>query len=560
MLNVMRFNRNVRSIRRTRTILSVLVAYGFDQVLESFNLPIAFRSRRMSRREKREVGGLHPALRMRLAFEELGPTFIKLGQLLSTRPDLIPRTFADEFATLQDQVPSESAAVIEAQIVQELGHSVSKLFAWFDPESLAAASIAQVHRARLVSGEEVVVKVRRPSIVATVETDIDILSYMASWAERHIPASTIYDPVGVVREFARTIRREMDLGREGRTIQRFQRSFSGDATMLFPTVYPELTTSGVLTMTYIRGIKISDLAALDAAGLDRRLIARRGADSFLRQVVEFGYFHGDPHPGNVVILPGNVICLFDYGMVGRLEGETRHLILQVLGAVLERSPDKLIDALDEAGGLTGELSRRALARDLAEYIDSYCDIPLREIPVGRLLTEFVDLITLYQIRLEPDLMLLAKALVSIEGTGRQLDPDFDMMSQMRPFIETAFKEQSSPGTAAKDLRSYLLSILHLGRNLPRDLKEIITRFNRGTIKIDLEHRGLDRLIMELDKASNRVSSSLIITALLVGSAIIVHADKGPKLYGFPLFAFFGYTAAGVLGLWLVIAIFRSGRM
>ena len=560
MFNVIRLNRNVRSIRRTRTIIGVLVSHGFDQLLESFGVPAALRPRRLFRREQREVVGLHPARRMRLAFEELGPSFIKLGQLLSTRPDMIPRSFAEEFATLQDRAQSIPFSDIQHQIEVELGGTIETLFAWVATESLAAASIAQVHRARLHSGEEVVIKVRRPGIVDIVEMDIDILDSMAAWAERHLPSSSVFDPSGIVREFARTIRREMDLGREGRTIERFRLNFSGDTTLVFPCVYRELTTPGVLTLEYLQGIKVSDLAALKSAGLDCRLIAARGADVYLRQVVNHGLFHGDPHPGNILILPDNVICLLDFGMVGRLEGKTKQLLFQVLLAVLNREPDDLVEALDDAGLLAEPSAKLPLRRDLSDLIDSYSDLPLRELPVGRLLAEFFDVITLYRIRLDMDLMLLAKTLVSVEGMGRRLDPNFEMMSHLRPFIETAVKEKLAPGNVVKDARAYLLSLLHLSRNLPRDLKEIVTRINRGTMKIDLEHRGLDRLITELDKASNRLSSSLIIAALLVGSAIIVNSDKGPKLLGFPFLAFLGYAVAGVIGLWLVVAIVRSGRL
>jgi len=560
MFNVMRFNRNVRSLRRTRAIIGVFVSYGFDQLLESFNIPAPFGKRRLFRREQRVVVGLDPARRMRMAFEELGPTFIKLGQLLSTRPDLIPRSFAEEFATLQDRVPAVTFAEIRKQLQQELGGAPETLFARFEPEPLAAASIAQVHLARLQNGEEVAVKIRRPDIMGIVDTDIDILGAMAGWAERHLPAGASYDLSGVVREFARTIRREMDLAREGRTIERFRSNAAGDASLYFPRVYPELTSSGVLTQEYIRGIKVSDLEALRHAGLDCRLIAARGADAFLRQVVDHGLFHGDPHPGNIVILSGNVICLLDYGMVGHLEGKTRQFLFQLLLAVLNKAPDDLIEALDDAGLLADAATKPALRRDLAEFIDSYVDIPLRELQVGRLLSDFVDVITLYRIRLDPDLLLLVKALVGVEGMGRRLDPDFDMMTHIRPFIEAAMREKMAPGEVVKDLRSYLQSLFHLSRNLPRDLKEIVTRINRGTVKIDLEHRGLDRLITELDKSSNRLSSSLIIAALLVGSAIILNSDKGPKLFGFPFLAFMGYVVAGFIGLWLVIAIFRSGRL
>ena len=560
MFNVMKLNRNVRSIRRTRVIIGVFVSYGFDQLLESVNLPAPFRKRRLFRREQRDVSALAPARRMRLAFQELGPGFIKLGQLLSTRPDLIPRSFADEFSTLQDQAPSVSLEEIRNQLQQELGGMPEALFATFDPVPLAAASIAQVHRARLKSGEEVAVKIRRPDIVGIVDTDIDILFAMAGWAERHLPTGISYDLTGLVREFARTIRREMDLAREGRTIDRFRHNAGNDSTLYFPRVYPELTSPGVLTLEYIRGIKVSDLDALRRADLDCRLIAARGATALLHQVVDHGLFHGDPHPGNIFILPGNVICLIDFGMVGRLEGSTRLLLFRLLLAVLNRAPDDLIEALDDAELLSDAATKPDLRRDLAEFIDCYVDIPLREIRVGRLLTEFIDIITLYRIKLEPDLLLLVKALIGVEGLGRRLDPEFDMMSHLRPFIQAALKEKTAPREVMNDLTSYMQSLFQISRNLPRDIKEIITRINRGTVKIDLEHRGLDRFISELDKASNRLSSSLIIAALLIGSAIIFTTDKGPKLFGFPFLAFMGYVIAGILGLWLVIAIFRSGKL
>ncbi len=560
MFNVVRLNRNLRGIRRSRTIIGVLASYGFDQLLESFNIPASLRPRRLFRHTKRQVERLHPARRLRLAFEELGPTFIKLGQLLSTRPDLIPRSFAEEFASLQECVPSLPCSAIREQVELELGAPMETLYAWFDPEPLAAASIAQVHRARLHGGEIVVVKVRRPGIVETVERDIDILSGMAAWAERRLPASVPYDPSGVVREFARTIRREMDLGREGRTIEQFRKNFAGDVTLHFPRVYRELTSTGVLTLEYLQGIKVSDLAALKGAGADCSLIAARGADAYLRQVVYHGLFHGDPHPGNILILPGNVIGLIDFGMVGRVEGETKQLLFQLLKGVIDRSPDDLVEALDDWALVTDPAQKQPLRRELAEFIDSYCDLPLKELQVGRLLTEFVEIIIAYRIRLDPYLMLLIKALVGIEGVGRTLDPGFDMMSRIRPFVAESLKEKLAPAEVAKELRSSLLALLQLSRNLPRELKEIVTRINRGTMKIDLEHRGLDRLITELDKASNRLTSGLIIAALLVGSAIIVNSDKGPKLLGFPFLAFLGYAVAGIIGLWLVLAIFRSGRL
>ena len=404
------------------------------------------------------------------------------------------------------------------------------------------------------------VKVRRPGIVELVETDIDLLMGLALMAERHISASELYEPVGLVKEFARTIRREMDFAREGHTIEKFAEIFKGDSTLYFPTVYWQATAKGVLTMEYIDGVKVTDLASLAQAGLDRQAIARRGCDAFLSMVLVHGFFHGDPHPGNVYILPGNVICFLDYGMVGRVDQQLKDFLTDVLLAIIKRDVDEVISLLLYSGEIMDNLNTRALKRDLSNFIDAYYEVPLKEIEVGRLLLEFLDIITTYRIKVQPDLALLGKALVTVEGMGKELDPDFDMVEHLRPFMELALKERLSPQQMLKGVGSFISSYVNLTRNLPRDLKEILNRVNRNNFKIDLEHRGLDRFIREIDKSSNRLSSSLIITALIVGSSLIMQIDKGPKLMGFPLMAFMGYSIAGLIGLWLVIAILRSGRL
>jgi ubiquinone biosynthesis protein len=561
MFNLLHFNRNIRSIRRSRLIGQILIKYGFDQVLELMNLNhVVARGRRLLKRNEAIISQLSPAERLRLALEELGPTFVKLGQVLSTRADLIPQAYIRELAKLQDMAPSFPFAQITAQIEAELGQDVDNIFTELDPTPLAAASIAQVHTAVLPTGERVAIKVRRPGIVATVEADIDVMMGLAMLAERHIPGLNAYDPIGVVKEFARTIRREMDFTREGHTIEKFAANFSGSTELYFPKVYWDLSAKGVLTLEYIDGIKVSDLPALQQAGIDQRVIARNGAGAFLRMVLEHGFFHGDPHPGNVLILPGNVICLLDYGMVGRLDEKLRAYLADILMAIDKRDVDEIISILLYSGDISEALDARTLRRDISDFIDSYYELPLDEIEVGKLLMEFIELSSTYHIKLQPDLILLAKALVTVEGMGRVLDPHFDMMTILRPFMAKALKERLSPPRLAKDLTSIFMSYLNLTRTLPRDIKEIISRVNRNKFKIDLEHRGLDHFIKELDKSANRVSSSMIIAALIIGSSIVMQIDKGPKLLGFPIFAFLGYTIAAVIGFWWIIAIIRSGRL
>jgi len=561
MLNLVQLNRNLRSIRRYRQIGRVLFKYGFDQLLEYLNLShFVARGKKIFRRSELKIARLSQAERMRLALEELGPSFIKLGQLLSTRPDVLPKSYITEFAKLQDMVPSFSFEEVRGQIRSELGTEIEDLYSSFETEPIAAASIAQVHRARTSSGEAVVVKVRRPGIVELVETDIDVLIGLAILAERHLPGSDIYDPVGLVREFARTIRREMDFSREGHTIEKIAGNFAGDKSLYFPKVFWERTSKGVLTLEFIDGIKVSDLPALERAGLDRALIARRGADAFLKMVLVHGFFHGDPHPGNVFILPENTICLLDYGMVGRLDNQLKGYLLDLLLSITGRDVDEVVSLLSYSGDLPDQLNMRALKRDLSEFIDSYYELPLQEIEVGRMLMEFIEIITTYHIKFQPDLMLLSKALITIEGMGRELDPRFDMIDHVRPFIESALKERISPRHVTRELREHFIGLATLAKNLPKDIKELLNRIHRNKFKIDLEHRGLDRFIQELDKSINRLSSSLIIAALIVGSSIIMQTNKGPLLLGFPVFAFLGYTIAGFIGLWWVVAILRSGRL
>jgi ubiquinone biosynthesis protein len=538
-----------------------LFKYGFDHILEYLNISGKVASgRRFLRQPESILANLSPAERMRLALEELGPTYIKLGQILSTRPDIIPRQFVNEFKKLQDMVPPFSIDEVRAQIRKELGGEIEELFSSFDIEPIAAASIAQVHRAALLTGEDVVVKVRRPNIVEHVETDIDALLWLAQLIEKHISNKEVYEPAALVREFARTIRREMDFKREGHTIEKISSNFRGNPTLYFPKVYWEVSSRGILTLEFIDGIKVSDHDALINAGMNLQEIARRGADAIIKMVLEDGFFHGDPHPGNVFIMPDNVICLLDYGMVGRLDEQLKNYLLDVLIAIIKKDADEVIDLLLQSGDISDSLNTRHLRRDISEFIDCYYEIPLQEIEVGKIFLEFIEVVTTHQIKLQADLMLLSKTMITVEGMGRELDPGFEMVEHLRPFIEKAIASRISPRNIEVFFKENLKPYLKLARTLPKDIRSFITRVNRNNFKINLEHRGLDRLIMEIDKSINRLSSSLIIAALIVGSSIVMQIDKGPKLMGFPLFAFMGYSIAGMIGFLWLIAIIRSGRL
>ncbi|BCA79178.1 2-polyprenylphenol 6-hydroxylase [Desulfuromonas sp. AOP6] len=563
MLTFTRINRNIRSIRRYRDILSILIKYGFGGLIEQLNITYYIELGRKIvtlGKVSRELERLTQAERLRLAMEELGPTFIKLGQLLSTRPDVIPAEFIEELRKLQDKVPPIPADEVRKQITQELSQSVEELFACFSVTPLASASISQVHRARLTTGEEVVLKVRRPRIEQIVETDLDILMGLAYLVEKHLPTGELYDPTGIVKEFRRTIYREMDFSREGHTIDRFAANFSDDPTIHVPRVFWKYTGETVLTMEYVDGIKVSHFDQLRQKGHDLKAIARHGADAILKQVLIHGLFHGDPHPGNIYILEQDKVCFLDYGMVGRLDDSLKYQLVDLLVAVLKRDVDRIINMLLYSGELTDESNIRDLRRDLTDFIDDYYEIPLQEINAGKLLSEFVEILSHNRIKFRSDLILLAKALITIEGIGRQLDPDFNMIDHLKPFLEKVIHERLAPAALGKELLKVLQDYGSFAKTLPSDLKEFINRINKNKFKIDLEHRGLEKMISDLDKSSNRLSFSLVIGSLIVGSSLIMQTEKGPLLFNFPILGLLGYSIAGFLGLWLAVAILRSGRL
>jgi ubiquinone biosynthesis protein len=540
-----------------------LIKYGFGHFVEQLNIDYYLElGKRIVTFNKmpKELERLSQPQRLRLVMEELGPTFIKLGQLLSTRPDVLGKEYIQEFSKLQDEVPAVSLDEIKAQIQRELGRPAEELFAEFSDQPIAAASIAQVHRGKLKSGESVVFKVRRPGIVKIVETDIDVLMGLAYLIEQHIPTVALYDPVGLVKEFRRNILREMNFTREGRTVDRFSANFADSTTVYVPKIFWDYTGDIVLTMEYVPGIKISELDKLTAQGYDLKEIARRGADSFLKQVLDYGLFHADPHPGNVFILPDQIICMLDYGMVGHLGQDLKDQLVDLLQALLNKDVDSIISQLLYSGELADNSDLKNLRRDLYDFIDDYYDIVLQDIKVGKLLSEFIDILTHYRIHFPADFMLLAKALIIMEGVGLQLDPGFNMVSYMRPYVNRLVLERYNPKNMATQAGRIVQAYSSLAKSLPNDIKEFLNRINRNQFKIDLEHRGLDKLATDLDRSSNRVSFAVIIGSLIVGSSLVMQIDKGPMLFGFPVLGLLGYSIAGLLGLWLAVGILRSGRL
>jgi ubiquinone biosynthesis protein len=499
-------------------------------------------------------------MRLRKVLEELGPTFIKFGQILSTRPDIMPVEFCCELESLQDKVPAFDFEKVADQVQRELKRPVDQLFTEFAREPIAAASLAQAHTARLKSGEKVIVKIQRPDIEKTIRTDLDILAEIARLAEKHIEESRIYNPVGLVNEFRQAILWELDFTREANNVVRFQAQFAGDPTVYIPKIYPELSSRLILTMERVEGIKINNREKIDQAGLNSKKLALNGANAFLKQIFDHGFFHADPHPGNLMALSGNRVAFIDFGMVGRIHYETKALLSDILVGVVDHDIDKIADRFMTMGVIDETADPKKFDRDIEDFLDRHFVAALKDLKIGQFLVDLLTVVANNRIKMPADLYLLSKAMVIIEGVGVELDPDFDMVKLVRPFVRKLVVRRRSPGTVFKELKKFLEILYDWALSFPKDLKIVFDKLKKGTLKVEFEHRGLEGLINELDRVSNRIAFSVIVAGIIIGSSLIIQSDKGPHLFGYPLVGILGYIIAGLMGFWLLIAILRSGRL
>jgi ubiquinone biosynthesis protein len=563
---LLRIPQQYKNLQRIREILGVIVGYGGGDLVARLELENAFQLGRTllrSRRHRHEVVAYTTEQRIRMAFEELGPTFIKLGQILATRPDLIPMSLVHELRKLQDNVPPFSSAASRAQIESELGRPVAELFSEFETAPLAAASIAQVHRARLPGGERVAIKVRRPGLAQLVRTDLAIMRGLAELIEENVPESRQYAPVAVVEEFGRSINKEMDLSHEAFNAIKFARNFEGDPHVHVPRVHRELSTEKVLTMEYIEGVKVSDLAALDEAGLDRKEVARTGLRFCLEQVFHHGFFHADPHPGNLFVLPGNVIAPIDMGMMGVLDRETRDDLLEFLVGILMRDIDKIVKLFHRLGLIDESIDEAGLRRDGQELIERYYSVPIREVDVAVFITRLFDVLVRYRVQVPAELLLLGKALATVEGMARDLDPELDPVRAIRPFVLRFYLERlGDPRFLARDWLEVARAYADAVASFPRDAQQSLRALRRGELRIRTHAEGLEGLVREQARGQNRLAASAMIGATLLGSALLVAQEAGPPFFGLALSVWLGLAGFGLAGfgyLFVAYGFLRSGR-
>lgn len=554
--------RTYRHLNRYRQILTIFFKYGFGDLVELLKIEqyIEVGLQLISRKRRGRIDRFSRAERVRMALEELGPTYIKLGQVLSTRPDLIPVDFINELSKLQDDVPPCSYDEMRGVIASEFGRQPAELFDRFDETPLASASIGQVYRATLMDGETVAVKVQRPGIRKIIEVDLEIMLHLATLMERHLEEMALHRPVRIVEEFAKTLEREIDYTIEAANMERVARQFLEDATVYVPKVFRDVSTARVLTMEFVEGIKISDVARLDASGLDRKIITARGADFYLKQIFDYGFFHADPHPGNIFVLPDNVICLLDFGMVGSVDRQTREDFVELLDSVINEDETRACQVLLKLAIWDDEPDLRSLERDVAVFIGQHVYRPLRQIKIDKLLQDLLGIASRHRLGIPPDLFLMMKALGTIEGVALSLDPEFNMIAQTEPFIETVKLSRFYPHRIAGDVIRLASDMLQFAKQFPRDMLEISRLIRQKKLTFRIEHQGLDDMLATHDRISNRISFSILIAALIIGSALIVISKTPPLFYGISLIGIIGFLAAAIMGIWLLIAILRKGRL
>lgn len=562
-MGIIKMARTYRSLGRLSHILATLARHGFGEWVDRLNLghyvpgvkkihDLPEEGPRLSREEAL-------ARRVRLSMEELGPTFVKLGQMLSQRPDLLPPVFIKELSHLREHVQPFPFEEVRRIVEQELGGKLEEVFKEFEPQPIASGSIAQVHRAVTTDDQKVVVKVKRPGIDKVLTTDIDLMRQLAEIIERRAPELAVLRPTVIVDEFSRGMRQELDFISEGSLAQRFGAGFDESDKVLVPGVFWEYTTTSVLTLDRMEGLSLSSMEALDRAGVDRKELAVHVANVFTKQYLETGVFHGDPHSGNLFYCEGGVLGILDFGLMGRLSEEMKEMLGMLLVAVVQSDADVVADVFVDLGAF-GEVERPVdLRDDMRTILERNYGLPIKLIDMRKLFLEMMEVARKHHATLPRELVLFGRSFTSVEALARELDPEFDLREVVEPYARKLLLDKFRPERIIERSRRAAWSVSRLLRTGPKKFSELVNRLLAGKLGFAFEHRGLEPLTHEIERASNRMAAAIITAALIVGSSLVLVAKVGPQYGNFPLLGLFGYSTAAIIGFWLLLGILRHGK-
>jgi ubiquinone biosynthesis protein len=543
----------IAKLGRFKDIVTTLMSYGLDEVVQRLNFPGSRLIQRIYSVEQ-EMGIYE---RIRRVLEDLGPTFIKFGQIMSLRPDLLPTDLLFELSKLQDDVPPVETAEIRTVVTKSLRQSIESVFSTFDNDVVAAASISQVHRAVLKKeGAIVVAKVRRPGIRKKIQADLNILESIAHRLHNNSEDLKPYDLPNLVSVLRRSLIREIDFRIEAQNLK-IASTFAADTDVHIPKVYHDYCSEHLLIMEYVQGEKIRDI---DPGREDAFDLAKQGLNAAIKQILSDGFFNADPHPGNLLITPDRKLCILDWGMVGHLTERDRYELIDMLKSVIDKDSDALVHVLLRLSKTdNGVIDRRALERELLSILNNYFAVPIKDVHIGKLLLAIMSLLRTYHLQLPTDLVIMVKALVTAEGTARLLYPELDIVSEAKNYISRLAEQRYNPGNLWKSLQTNVSNIWTAQRDIPWQLLNIFSKLEGGTLGLHFHLDKLERLVNSLDNSSNRLTAGIIVAALIVGSSMIITTGVGPFIFGFPVLGVIGYFISSVMGLWLVVTILRGKK-
>lgn len=550
------FKKEKLSTHRIKQIAQVLAKYGFEYAAERTHLKKRIPFQKHTHPEI--IHTYNPYERAKMALDDLGPTFVKFGQILSTRPDLVGEKLSHELSKLQDEVKPFPYEEVEKEIKRELGKPVEEIFKTFDHNPLASASVAQVHRATLKNGKQVVVKVQRPEIEPIIKQDIQIMHYLAEVAQRHNPEWAQYRFTEIVEEFERSILKELNFGLEGKNIQRFWEMYKDDEHIVIPEYLPTYSSKRILTMSYIKGTPLTEIIeGKSKKEFDKPLIAKRASEAYFKQVLVNGFFHADLHPGNILILEGNKIAFVDFGIVGWIEQESINDLSKLFINLIDCDVRNIINQLIAMNLVEEDTDLDNLRIDISDIMEEYYGLDLKEVRLGETATQLMLLLTEYKIRIPKEYTMLSRSLLLVEGSAAKLDPSFNAIEIFRPYALKLAAQKLSPMKILNRMKTELLELEGMSRTVPRIIRNILSKLEGGKIKLEFEHKNLDTLAYSLDKISNKLSIAIIIAALIMGSAVMLVANNSAHITGLQTLSLLGFTLSTIFGFLLILTAIRK---